>query len=53
MYPSSNIVRVSESISKMDTDDVKNTKFWSGIFQKKFGNLEENEKTKLELVMDE
>jgi hypothetical protein len=36
----------------MDTDDVKNIKFWSE-FLKKFGNLEENEKTKLESIMDE
>jgi hypothetical protein len=41
-----------KSSSKTDTDDVKNIKFCSGIF-KKIGNLEENEKTKLELVMEE
>ena len=52
MYPLSNIVRVSKSSSKVDTDDMRNIKFWS-TFLKKFGNLEENEKTKLELVMDE
>jgi hypothetical protein len=37
---------VGKSSSKVDTDDVKNIKFWSEFF-KKFGNLEENEKTKL------
>jgi len=52
LYPSSNIVRVSKSSSKVDRDDVTNIKFWSEFF-KKFGNSEENEKTKLELVMDE
>jgi len=45
LYPSSNIVRVSKSRSKVDTDDVKNIKFWSE-FLKNFGNLEVNEKTK-------
>jgi hypothetical protein len=30
----------------VDTDDVKNIKFWSEFF-KKFGNLEVNEKAKL------
>ena len=52
MYPSSNIVRVSKSSSKVETDDVRNIKFWLEFF-KKFGNLEENKKTKLESVMDE
>lgn len=46
MYPPSNIVRVSKSRSKVDTDDVKNTQFWSKLF-KNFGNIEVNEKKKL------
>jgi len=46
LYPSSNIVRVSKSRSKVDTDEVKNIKFWSE-FLENVGNLEVNEKTKL------
>ena len=29
LYPSSHIVRMSKSISNVDTEDVKNIKFWS------------------------
>jgi hypothetical protein len=52
LYPSSNIVRMSKSSSKVDMNDVTNIKFWSG-FLNNFGNLYVNEKTKSEFVMDE